>query len=198
MREGRRLQAGAWVILGGFLPLVTGCTYGMNRLRDAADVVSIGLGSGLGVSARVTHYVEAGAEITGSGFRTVGRTVYAPVGVAGSFGLAPLWHFRQIESSGTVETGRLMVLGKSLLEATDGENWSRWYDGDIWIWGPSRAAYIQGFDRRLFDIGASLYLGLGIDLDFSLIEFCDFLAGVAGLDFAGDDGDHEAGGAGGG
>jgi hypothetical protein len=81
----------------------------------------------------------------------------------------------------------LTLFLKTLLDPRKPDAWTQWENNELWTWFPSRKVYNQGFDRRLYDIGLSIYLLVGADVDFSIVELVDFLAGLVTLDPVGDD-----------
>ena len=166
-----------------------GCTYAKNRGLDFVDIWSTGAGVGLGGSLRGTNYFKGGYAATYTGVRTLGRNVLPVVGITGEAGIvgAPFFHYRTVTLQNNNSQSRLVMLGRTLLEPGDEKNWYRWADPTIWHFLPKRKTFEENFDRRFWDIGASLYLGLGVDFDFNIFEFADFWAGVFGYDICRDD-----------
>jgi hypothetical protein len=172
--------------------LGSGCTYTQNRATDFVDAFGWGAGVGLGGNIRATHYLQTTGALpmlTGPRVRIQGRLVEAPVGPSLEWGLAPIVYFRgnTFTFPAGKEESRTIILGRTLLDAKKDRYWQQWYDSRAWSFFPDIKAYEQNYDRRLFDLGFSLYLGLGIDFDFNPYEFADFVVGFFGLDLAGDD-----------
>lgn len=172
------------------LPITTSCSYMIDRMSDFSDVFSGGVGVGLGASGRITEFYRMGFQGTGTAFRFVGPKVYQ-IGPSGEFGATPFFHYRTVQMPGT-RTSRLSVLYNTLMDAGDPEGWYRWPDNDFspggpWTFFPPLKEYDDHYDRRLFDIGGSLYLGVGVDFAFNPLEFVDFLFGIVTVDPLGDD-----------
>ena len=176
-----------WLFFFGTTVFSSGCVYTKNRLRDAADVFGVGAGLGYGASVRATEYLQSAGLFRAGGFKTVGRTVYPRLYVAGEYGLAPIFHFRASHVDEQTKESRAMVLGKTLLDASDRDAWHQWYDGSKWSFFPKPSEFSHNYDRRFLDLGVSLYLIVGFDLDLSVIELVDFLLGLVGLDACQDD-----------
>lgn len=164
-----------------------------SRVLDLTDPISVGIGLGLGASARVTNYVQSGALVTIAKNSFRGRRVSSPIKMSPEIGLSPVFHVRSIDNPETGFDGRAVLIGKTLVDATD-KSWSNWSDGALWRWIPERADYAANYDRHLLDIGISAYGIVGFDVGLNLIEtpfeLVDFVVGLATLgivDIASDD-----------
>jgi hypothetical protein len=161
----------------------TGCVYVENRAQDLRDVLGVGVGFGLGGSLRATQYVQAGASGGYLIFHSVGRDCPNPVGLVGEIGFAPFVHYRGAQRS------RLTVLGKTLIQAQDPENWNLWYNPYLWSFVPDRMLFQKDYDRHFWDLGAAIYLGLGLEIDVNPnpVEWLDMILGIFCIDISGDD-----------
>ena len=177
-----------WSLAVSILALCTisvsgsGCMYAKNRYKDFCDPLSFGFGIGAGVSARATHYVQGGLLVTGprcsvrglslfppfwfirNSGRGFARRVDAPIGPAGEAGVAPIFHYRGL-NNGDEHPSKAIVLFRTLNDASKDRSWALWHDSNLWSFYPGILEYRQNYDRDLFDIGGSLYLGLGVDVD---------------------------------
>jgi hypothetical protein len=189
------------------IPFVgSGCAFGVymkNRYKDLCDVVSFSAGAGLGSHIQVTHYVQTGLQSNWARVRVVGpsplpplwfiggeglgmaRRIDTPTGPSLEYGLAPIFHFRA--ASLDKDETRTILLGKTLMDWKKDANYKRWYRSDIWSFFPSIKEYESKYDRRFFDVGLSLYLGLGLEAYVNPMEVVDFLYGWFGLDISDDD-----------
>jgi hypothetical protein len=182
------------LILLALLPLAGCAHYWRDRARDFADPVGLRfIGSGLGASVRATHFVQAGLlgvfSVEGHNPGIMGRKcrLGAPPYQAFEAGLAPLAYLRRADGE-----ARAIVLGRSFLAGGAGTEESP--APGRWTFLPGRKLYSGGYDRRLFDFGAGVYLFLGLDLSFNPAELLDLILGFTGLDLLGDDGEAEPGG----
>ena len=185
----RTVRTLALILAASVVPLVNGCAYLHDRGADFVDMWSVGAGAGLGASARATNYVQSGYLATATTFRTLGRNVLPIYGASGegSFLGAPIFHYRSVSTSEFSNTARLHVLGCTLLTPEDADAAARYADPATWSFVPDRHAYQEGFDRRPWDVGLSLYLLIGFDIDFNPFEFADFVSGWFTADIGEDD-----------
>lgn len=179
----------ALILAACVVPLVNGCAYMQDRGNDFIDIWSVGSGVGLGASARATHYVQSGFLGTATTVRTLGRNVLPTYGVCGEGGFlgAPIFHYRSASPTDFTSTSRLHVLGCTLMTPEDPDAVARYGDPRSWSFVPDRHEYQEEFDRRLYDIGLSLYLLIGFDFDFNAFEFADFTSGWFNVDIGEDD-----------
>ncbi len=174
--------------------LFTGCTsmYWKDRGKDLVDPFGFGFGSGgLGFNVRATHFVQVGfgGELDFERrFRFLGRDVDWPGYTAFEAGVAPLGYIRAYEDGGVDATSRGVLFGRTF--GRTGDDGSR----ELSVFAPARSDYFAGYDRRLFDIGVSVRVLIGGDVEFNPFELVDFVLGFFGADIADDDGsaDHGA------
>lgn len=203
-----RIVRSAWLVaaLAATVGTVgTGCQYARHRLWDASDIAHVGAGVGVGVNVRATNWLQGGAAVYGPRFRAdvpalvtfglardigIGRTMDGPHHPAGEMGIAPLVFFRGNDYQ-KVQTQRSVLLFKTHMGPPADGAFQRWYDPGTWALFPDVASFRANYDRRLFDVGFSGYLGLGFDLALNPYELVDFILGFFAIDISADDVERE-------
>ncbi|MFH1999900.1 MAG: hypothetical protein ABIK28_09475 [Planctomycetota bacterium] len=149
-----------------------GCSYFKDRLKDASEVVEVGVGFSMGLdfNIRATKIAQAGfGSYSGdwAGLREGQLACWQEERV--EMGVFPLYFHELNRTSGTLVNIHHPVSVESGYET---------YMNDLFL----------TTDRGIFEVGLTAnVIALGVDVAFECAEFADFLLGWCGVDFLNDD-----------
>jgi hypothetical protein len=180
--------------------LLCGCAssgYLANRRRDAADIVTISVGSGIGAKARIgpvgtgvlldspEYGVRGGDWLTKSNFGNPGK----PIPVNSDLQLLILGQETFLGSCKVQERGKAftvnMICGLNIPRLTDLHNLAKAADREVHQVAPLDLRYFPW--PYLTQIEAVIGLGASLRIGFNPGELLDFILGWAGLDLFRDD-----------